>query len=55
MGGILSRPADSWPSTFGKLEFFQSYPYILPCVVAALVPLSGFVLTSLFLKEVSSL
>jgi hypothetical protein len=53
MGGILSHPADRWPGTLGKIAVFRDYPYFLPCLAAAMIPLSAFVFTSLFLKEVS--
>jgi hypothetical protein len=52
MGGILSHPADRWPGTLGKIAVFRDYPYFLPCLAAAMIPLSAFVFTSLFLKEV---
>ena len=52
IGGVLSHPADRWPNTLGKISLFREYPYCLPCFVAAMVPLAGFFLTSLFLKEV---
>jgi hypothetical protein len=53
IGGVLSHPADRWPGTLGKFTVFRRYPYFLPCLAAALIPLSGFVFASLFLKEVT--
>jgi hypothetical protein len=52
IGGTLSHPADRWPGTLGKISVFRDYPYFLPCLAAAMVPLSAFVFTMLFLKEV---
>jgi hypothetical protein len=52
IGGVLSHAADRWPNTLGRVAVFRAYPYFLPCLVAAMVPLSAFVITSLFLKEV---
>lgn len=52
LGGLLSRPADRWPNGIGRLPILRKLPYFLPSVVAALVPLSAFILTALFLKEV---
>ncbi|KIM84952.1 hypothetical protein PILCRDRAFT_817783 [Piloderma croceum F 1598] len=51
LGGILSHPADRWPGTLGKIAVFRDYPYFLPCLAAAMIPLSAFVFTSLFMKE----
>ena len=55
IGGMLSHPAERWPDTIGKIPFFHSHPYFLPCLVAAMVPLSAFVVTALFMKEVGDL
>jgi hypothetical protein len=52
IGGVLSHPANKWPNTIGKIALFRNYPYFLPCLVAAMVPLSTFIFTLLFLKEV---
>jgi len=54
LGGVLSHPANRWPDTLGRIVLFRNYPYFLPCLVAAMVPLSAFGFTSLFLKEVRS-
>jgi hypothetical protein len=53
LGGVLSRPAATWPDTFGKIIFFHEYPYFLPCGVAALIALTSFFIASVGLKEVS--
>lgn len=51
IGGLLARPAQNWPNTWGKIAFLRQHPYFLPCATAALVPLSAFVISSIFLKE----
>lgn len=51
MGGFLSRPHDKWPRLFGA-EFWQTYPYFLPCAAAAFVSLISFSVVALFFEEV---
>jgi hypothetical protein len=51
IGGVFSHPAERWPETLGKIAIFRNYPYFLPCLIAAMVPLSAFIFTSLFLEE----
>jgi hypothetical protein len=53
VGGMLSHPAEKWPDTVGKIAFFRSHPYFLPCFVVGLVPLGACVFTAVFMKEVS--
>ncbi|KAI9167585.1 Major facilitator superfamily transporter [Paramyrothecium foliicola] len=36
LGGILSDPAASYPSLFGKVKFFLDFPYALPNIVSAM-------------------
>jgi hypothetical protein len=52
LGGVLSRPANTWPDTFGKLLFFHQHPYFLPCGVVALVALMTGLFASVGLEEV---
>ncbi|KAF9463622.1 major facilitator superfamily domain-containing protein [Collybia nuda] len=40
---------------FGKAGFFKSFPYFLPCFVAALVPICAFTLAFVALKETAPL
>ena len=54
IGGVLSRPQDRWPNAFSH-PFWAEYPYFLPCVGTATYTLISFILTALFLKEVSHL
>ncbi|KAH8102773.1 MFS general substrate transporter [Phellopilus nigrolimitatus] len=51
IGGQLSRPYERFPGTFWKLGVWETYPYLLPCAVAALFPASAFILTLILLKE----
>ncbi|KAK1226807.1 hypothetical protein PQX77_010214 [Marasmius sp. AFHP31] len=50
LGGILSDPADRWPSIFGN-AFFRNNPYFLPCAAAAFFALTAFLPCLFFLKE----
>ena len=52
IGGIFSRPVDTWPQSFGKIQFLRDNPYFLPCLVAALIPFSACIFNLIFLKEV---
>jgi hypothetical protein len=54
IGGVLSHPGSRWPHSIGKFAFFNSHPYFLPCIVAAMVPLSACIFTAVFMKEVSA-
>ncbi|KAF8905262.1 hypothetical protein CPB84DRAFT_1705871 [Gymnopilus junonius] len=50
IGGAFERPAVKWPDVFGDVQLFITYPYLLPCALAAAITLSGSVL-SLFLDR----
>jgi hypothetical protein len=54
IGGILSTPASRWPKIFGRIAFFQAYPYFLPCAVAALIAFASVPMAIFWLKEVKS-
>ncbi|KAF9475124.1 major facilitator superfamily MFS-1 [Pholiota conissans] len=41
IGGSFERPATKWPETFGDVQLFKTYPYLLPCGLAASVTLLG--------------
>ncbi|XP_006463367.1 hypothetical protein AGABI2DRAFT_152546 [Agaricus bisporus var. bisporus H97] len=41
IGGSFERPATKWPGAFENVQLFITYPYLLPCVLAALVMLIG--------------
>ncbi|KAF9513234.1 hypothetical protein BS47DRAFT_1459060 [Hydnum rufescens UP504] len=51
IGGYLSNPAQRFPTVFGDSPLWNAFPYLLPCLVAAIFPLSGFILSLLFLRE----
>jgi len=51
IGGLLARPATRWPNTFDKHTFFRLYPYFLPCITAASVSISAFILALFLMKE----
>ncbi|KAK7037835.1 hypothetical protein VNI00_010796 [Paramarasmius palmivorus] len=51
IGGYLAEPAKTWPSVFGKLQFFVDYPYFLPCFVAGLYAFITFIIPFFGLKE----
>ena len=44
IGDVLSHSADQWPETLGEIAVFRHYTYFLPCLAAAMVPLSEFVI-----------
>lgn len=52
---MLSNPYERFPSTFGKFEFWKTYPYALPCFVVAIYCGFSFILTYIFLEEVCTL
>ncbi|KZT24425.1 major facilitator superfamily multidrug-resistance, DHA1 sub-family [Neolentinus lepideus HHB14362 ss-1] len=51
IGGGLAHPAERFPSLFANWQIFKAHPYFLPCFVAALFPLSAFLLACIHLKE----
>lgn len=53
IGGVFARPADRWPG-FRESAFWRTYPYFLPCVIAASISVSAFVLAAIGLREVSN-
>ncbi|KAF8608166.1 MFS general substrate transporter [Ceratobasidium sp. AG-I] len=55
VGGLLQHPAETMPRVFGSSLILKAYPYLLPCMVIALVPACALVSGWFFLEEVSSL
>ncbi|KAF9960603.1 hypothetical protein BGZ72_006503 [Mortierella alpina] len=51
LGGYLANPAKTFPDTFGNWDFFIEYPYFLPCFVAAMGSVVGFIVGYFFLEE----
>ncbi|KIY70232.1 hypothetical protein CYLTODRAFT_392381 [Cylindrobasidium torrendii FP15055 ss-10] len=41
LGGAFEMPGSKWPSVFGHLPLFIEFPYLLPCMMAAVVTFSG--------------
>ncbi|KAJ2965478.1 hypothetical protein NUW58_g10876 [Xylaria curta] len=52
LGGLLSDPAGSYPSTFGDVEFFKRFPYATPNIVSAMFLGMALLLCWLMLEEV---
>ncbi|KAF9141587.1 hypothetical protein BGX30_004504 [Mortierella sp. GBA39] len=51
LGGYLANPAQTFPEIFGDWEFFIEYPYFLPCFVASMGGVVGFLVGFFFLRE----
>ena len=54
IGGSLSKAATRYPKIFGY-ELLRKFPYLLPCLVAALIAACGSILGYFFLEEVGTL
>lgn len=52
LGGALADPASQYPRVFGRIRFFQQYPYATPTVIVGIMGLSSAIIIALFLKEV---
>ncbi|KAH7889900.1 major facilitator superfamily domain-containing protein [Phlebopus sp. FC_14] len=50
IGGSFSHPASKYPELFGY-EFFENYPYSLPCFIVGAVAIVGVILGYAFLEE----
>ncbi|KAG9256063.1 major facilitator superfamily domain-containing protein [Emericellopsis atlantica] len=50
-GGFFAHPARQWPSLFGKMAYFRTFPYALPNLVAGIFFLISVAVASLFLRE----
>lgn len=51
LGGALAAPARKFPQLFGENEFFKTFPYALPNLVAGVIFTIGILSGILFLKE----
>ena len=49
-GGSLSEPAKQYPNVFGKIEFFQRFPFLLPNLVASIFFIVSTLAAAFFLK-----
>ena len=50
IGGLLSKPAERY-ECFKQFTFLHTYPYILPCLIAAFIAGCGFIGTLFYLEE----
>lgn len=50
--GNFEHPERAFPNTFGKIELFHEYPFLLPCLISAGLTLCAIVFGLIFLKEV---
>ncbi|KAF8896538.1 major facilitator superfamily transporter [Infundibulicybe gibba] len=50
IGGTFSRPHERFPKVFGG-QFWQDYPYFLPCLVTSSFVCVSLIVTLIFLKE----
>ncbi|KAL4784269.1 major facilitator superfamily domain-containing protein [Aspergillus varians] len=51
IGGLLAKPAESYPSIFSRDGLFGRFPYLLPNVVCSILLLGSIVFACLFLQE----
>ncbi|ORX95889.1 MFS general substrate transporter [Basidiobolus meristosporus CBS 931.73] len=51
IAGLLSNPAEQFPSLFGSVALFKEYPYLLPCIAAASITVPAFVVGFFVLQE----
>ena len=55
ISGTFAKPAETFPNSFGKIQLFVEYPYLLPCSVSDTVSISALIACTFFFKEVSKL
>ncbi|KAJ3275855.1 hypothetical protein HDV01_006721 [Terramyces sp. JEL0728] len=51
LGGLLAKPAETYPSIFGGIQFLKDFPYFLPCFCSAMITLCGFTFGYFYLPE----
>ena len=51
MGGYLSHPYERFPAIFDNWTIFQTYPYLLPCLVAAIMTVLGIIFCQIYYTE----
>ncbi|KAH8833373.1 major facilitator superfamily domain-containing protein [Flagelloscypha sp. PMI_526] len=51
IGGAFSEPVHNWPNTFGKIQLLQEKPYLLPCILCAVLCFVSFELAVAGLRE----
>ncbi|KAJ2387852.1 hypothetical protein GGI05_003966, partial [Coemansia sp. RSA 2603] len=42
IGGTFADPVNKYPSIFGDSALFKHFPYLLPCIISAMITLVGF-------------
>ena len=50
IGGLLSNPNEAYPSVF-KSEFFEVFPYSLPCFIASFIVAFSWLVSLLFMDD----
>jgi MFS family permease len=50
IGGLLETPSKIWPS-IGENDLLFIYPYLLPSIIISILPLIGFIIAGLYVKE----
>lgn len=51
LGGLLSEPAKKYPAVFAGYPLLVTYPFLLPCLVAAAMTMACFFATYFLLEE----
>lgn len=52
IGGGLAKPADEYPSIFGRFKFFHDYPYALATFVSGAIGAIATITSATCIKEV---
>jgi len=53
IGGLLAQPVNNFPGVFKPGSVWDYYPYLLPCIVTAIIPFIGLVIGTIYLEEPS--
>ena len=54
LGGLLADPVGQYPGTWiSRIELFQEYPYLLPCLASSVFSLFGLVMAIMYMPETS--
>ncbi|KAL5476730.1 hypothetical protein ACEPAI_2916 [Sanghuangporus weigelae] len=51
IGGNFANPAKSFPNSFGAMQIFKDYPYLLPCLASAGITILSVLFGLIFMKE----
>ncbi|KAG8891293.1 hypothetical protein FRB99_003685, partial [Tulasnella sp. 403] len=51
IGGMLSHPAERYPSLFGGFQLLKDKPYLLPCFASSAITMVSILSSIFFLKE----